>query len=92
MLAYDAMRLLTDRGRRAIRLSDGMLEWWLADLPVEAVAPACPAGRGTRSRPRGWPVYLDYNATTPVDPRVSEAMAGAPERPVRQPLQPPLLR
>ncbi|MET7338776.1 metalloregulator ArsR/SmtB family transcription factor [Nonomuraea sp. NPDC005650] len=36
VLAYDAVRLLTDRGRRAIRLSDGMLEWRLADLPVEA--------------------------------------------------------
>ncbi|MGC0339612.1 cysteine desulfurase family protein [Streptomyces sp. SLBN-8D4] len=23
---------------------------------------------------RGWPVYLDYNATTPVDPRVVDAM------------------
>ncbi|MEU8620670.1 metalloregulator ArsR/SmtB family transcription factor [Streptomyces sp. NPDC048623] len=36
VLAYDAVRLLTDRGRRAIRLNDGMLEWRLADLPVEA--------------------------------------------------------
>lgn len=35
-LAYDAVRLLTDRGRRAIRLNDGMLEWRLADLPVHA--------------------------------------------------------
>ncbi|GAA5207178.1 ArsR/SmtB family transcription factor [Streptomyces thinghirensis] len=26
-LAYDAVRPLTDRGRRAIRLNDGMLEW-----------------------------------------------------------------
>jgi thiol-disulfide isomerase/thioredoxin len=40
VLAYDAVRLLTGRGRRAIRLSDGMLEWRLADLPVEAGAPA----------------------------------------------------
>lgn len=37
VLAYDAVRLLTGRGRRAIRLSDGMLEWRLSDLPVEAV-------------------------------------------------------
>lgn len=36
VLAYDAVRLLTDRGRRAIRLDDGMLEWRLADLPVDA--------------------------------------------------------
>ncbi|WP_228709111.1 ArsR/SmtB family transcription factor [Amycolatopsis keratiniphila] len=37
-LAYDAVRLLNDRGRRAIRLHDGMLEWRLADLPVDAGA------------------------------------------------------
>ncbi|MBW5480347.1 ArsR/SmtB family transcription factor [Streptomyces bambusae] len=35
-LAYDAVRLLTDHGRRAVRLDDGMLEWRLADLPVRA--------------------------------------------------------
>lgn len=35
VLAYDAVRLLTGRGRRAIRLNDGMLEWRLAELPVE---------------------------------------------------------
>ncbi|MBE8477633.1 ArsR/SmtB family transcription factor [Streptomyces justiciae] len=35
VLAYDAVRLLTDRGRRAIRLHDGMLEWRLAELPVD---------------------------------------------------------
>ncbi|MFI5614241.1 ArsR/SmtB family transcription factor [Amycolatopsis sp. NPDC051903] len=35
VLAYDAVRLLTDRGRHAIRLDDGMLEWRLADLPVD---------------------------------------------------------
>ncbi|MEV6206123.1 metalloregulator ArsR/SmtB family transcription factor [Kitasatospora sp. NPDC051914] len=34
VLAYDAVRLLTERGRRAVRLNDGMLEWRLADLPV----------------------------------------------------------
>jgi rhodanese-related sulfurtransferase/DNA-binding MarR family transcriptional regulator len=34
VFAYDAVRLLTDRGRPAIRLNDGMLEWRLADLPV----------------------------------------------------------
>ncbi|WP_280364718.1 ArsR/SmtB family transcription factor [Nocardia wallacei] len=38
VLAYDAVRLLTDHGRRAIRLHDGMLEWRLAELPVDAVA------------------------------------------------------
>ncbi|OLZ68904.1 ArsR family transcriptional regulator [Streptomyces sp. IMTB 2501] len=36
VLAYDAVRLLTDRGRHAIRLNDGMLEWRLAELPVDA--------------------------------------------------------
>jgi len=34
VLAHDAVRLLNARGRRAVRLSDGMLEWRLADLPV----------------------------------------------------------
>jgi len=34
VLAYDAVRLLTEHGRRAIRLNDGMLEWRLAHLPV----------------------------------------------------------
>lgn len=34
VLAHDAVRLLTDHGRRAIRLDDGMLEWRLAELPV----------------------------------------------------------
>lgn len=38
VLAYDAVRLLTAHGRRAIRLNDGMLEWRLSDLPVEPVA------------------------------------------------------
>ncbi|MEV0174558.1 metalloregulator ArsR/SmtB family transcription factor [Streptomyces sp. NPDC050803] len=36
VLAYDAVRLLTGRGRRAVRLNDGMLEWRLADMPVDA--------------------------------------------------------
>ncbi|CAM3731053.1 rhodanese-like domain-containing protein [Kibdelosporangium persicum] len=36
VLAHDAVRLLTDRGRRAIRLDDGMLEWRLAEMPVDA--------------------------------------------------------
>ena len=40
VLAYDAVRLLTDRGRRAIRLNDGMLEWPLANLPVHTGDPA----------------------------------------------------
>ena len=34
VLSYDAVRLLHAAGRRALRLSDGMLEWRLADLPV----------------------------------------------------------
>jgi rhodanese-related sulfurtransferase/predicted transcriptional regulator len=36
VLAHDAVRLLTAHGRRATRLTDGMLEWRLADLPVAA--------------------------------------------------------
>jgi rhodanese-related sulfurtransferase/DNA-binding transcriptional ArsR family regulator len=34
VLAHDAVRLLTARGRDATRLADGMLEWRLAGLPV----------------------------------------------------------
>ncbi|MFG3498290.1 ArsR/SmtB family transcription factor [Streptomyces sp. NPDC047928] len=34
VLAHDAVRLLAEHGRRAIRLNDGMLEWRLAALPV----------------------------------------------------------
>lgn len=39
-LAYDAVRALADHGRRALRLSDGMLEWRVADLPVDVGASA----------------------------------------------------
>lgn len=35
VMSYDAVRLLAARGRAAIRLVDGMLEWRLAGLPVE---------------------------------------------------------
>lgn len=35
VMAYDAVRILKDSGRRAQRLQDGMLEWRLAGLPVE---------------------------------------------------------
>lgn len=38
VLAHEAVRLLTAHGRRAVRLADGMLEWRLADLPVQAGA------------------------------------------------------
>ncbi len=38
VLAHDAVRLLTNHGRHAARLVDGMLEWRLADLPVDADA------------------------------------------------------
>lgn len=37
VLAHDAVRLLTARGRSARRLADGMLEWRLAELPVESI-------------------------------------------------------
>jgi rhodanese-related sulfurtransferase len=35
VLAHEAVRALTDRGRHARRLDGGMLEWRLAGLPVE---------------------------------------------------------
>jgi rhodanese-related sulfurtransferase len=38
VLAHDAVRLLNARGRHALRLADGMLEWRLAQLPVQAGA------------------------------------------------------
>jgi len=38
VLSHDAVRLLSARGRHALRLADGMLEWRLAALPVEAGA------------------------------------------------------
>ncbi|WP_262062867.1 ArsR/SmtB family transcription factor [Streptomyces sp. STR69] len=34
VLAHDAVRLLNARGRQAVRLAEGMLEWRLAELPV----------------------------------------------------------
>ncbi|NUU21710.1 MAG: metalloregulator ArsR/SmtB family transcription factor [Streptomycetaceae bacterium] len=34
VMAHEAVRTLHAHGRRAIRLTDGMLEWRLADLPV----------------------------------------------------------
>lgn len=34
VMAHDAVQLLTEHGRDARRLADGMLEWRLADLPV----------------------------------------------------------
>ena len=40
VLAHDAVRLLHARGRRAVRLVDGMLEWKLAELPVERAGAA----------------------------------------------------
>ncbi|MDQ1024766.1 rhodanese-related sulfurtransferase [Streptomyces umbrinus] len=36
MLSRETGRLLTARGRQSLRLADGMLEWRLADLPVES--------------------------------------------------------
>jgi rhodanese-related sulfurtransferase len=38
VFAYEAVRLLTAHGRRAVRLADGMLEWRLAAQPVEVGA------------------------------------------------------
>ncbi|MFB7580721.1 ArsR/SmtB family transcription factor [Streptomyces hydrogenans] len=39
VLAYDAVRMLTERGRQTIRLHDGMVEWRLAELPVDTTDP-----------------------------------------------------
>ena len=38
VLAYDAVRLLTSRGRSARRLREGMFEWRLAGMPVQTGA------------------------------------------------------
>ena len=38
VLAHDAVRLLAEHGRSAARLADGMLEWRLANLPIESAA------------------------------------------------------
>jgi hypothetical protein len=35
VFSHEAVRLLAAHGRRARRLAEGMLEWRLADLPVE---------------------------------------------------------
>lgn len=40
VLAHDAVRLLNARGHKAVRLTDGMLEWRLAKLPVNSEAAA----------------------------------------------------
>ncbi|WP_017593891.1 ArsR/SmtB family transcription factor [Nocardiopsis potens] len=40
VLAYEAVRMLAERGRRAVRLHDGMLEWRLADMPVHSGEPS----------------------------------------------------
>ncbi|AWZ08582.1 MULTISPECIES: metalloregulator ArsR/SmtB family transcription factor [unclassified Streptomyces] len=40
VMAYEAVRLLNANGRRAVRLTDGMLEWRLAELPVATGAAA----------------------------------------------------
>lgn len=34
VFAHDAVRVLTEKGRDAVRLEDGMMEWRLAELPV----------------------------------------------------------
>jgi rhodanese-related sulfurtransferase/DNA-binding transcriptional ArsR family regulator len=38
VFAHEAVRLLTAHGRRAARLTEGMLEWRLADQPVTAAS------------------------------------------------------
>jgi rhodanese-related sulfurtransferase len=40
VLAHDAVALLAERGRAAARLEEGMLEWRLAELPVDSGAVA----------------------------------------------------
>ena len=59
VLAHDAVRLLAARGRAARRLADGMLEWYLAGLPVATdvtallyyCITALPPGPATPRRP-----------------------------------------
>jgi rhodanese-related sulfurtransferase/DNA-binding transcriptional ArsR family regulator len=38
VFAHEAVRLLTAHGRRAVRLADGLLDWRLAEHPVEVGA------------------------------------------------------
>jgi rhodanese-related sulfurtransferase/DNA-binding transcriptional ArsR family regulator len=38
VMAHEAVRVLADHGRSAVRLQEGMLEWGLAGLPVDVVA------------------------------------------------------
>lgn len=38
VLAHEAVRMLHAQGRQAVRLADGMLEWRLAELPVDVSA------------------------------------------------------
>jgi rhodanese-related sulfurtransferase/DNA-binding transcriptional ArsR family regulator len=52
VLAYDAVRLLHSRGRTAVRLREGMLEWRLAELPVATEAPGAPDRKPIGGRPR----------------------------------------
>jgi rhodanese-related sulfurtransferase len=40
VLAHDAVRFLTAHGRSAARLTEGMLEWRLSDLPIETTTAA----------------------------------------------------
>ena len=35
VFAHEAVRLLTAHGRRAVRLADGLLDWRLAEHPIE---------------------------------------------------------
>ena len=56
VLAYDAVRLLREQGRTAVRLTDGMLEWRLAELPEDGLV--FPAPRG------GWARRSNYGRST----------------------------
>lgn len=52
VMAHDAVRRLRAGGRTAARLRDGMLEWRLADLPVDTTGSPTGSNASTTTNPR----------------------------------------